>query len=43
MIIKEGTMAELELSERMPDMENEDDARAAYRLFCAEFGHRLLK
>ena len=32
-----------DLLETMTDQENPDNARVAFRLFCAKFGHRLLR
>lgn len=42
-MINENELSGMDLLERMADLENEDDARVAFGLFCAKFGHRLLK
>ena len=42
-MIDEKEISGWELLEQIIDLDNPDNARVAFRLFCAKFGHRLLK
>lgn len=42
-MVDENELSGWELLEKMTDQENPSDARVAFRLFCARYGHRLLR
>ena len=42
-MIDDNELSGWDLLEKMTDLENSEDARVAFRLFCARYGHRLLR
>lgn len=42
-MIDDKDISGLDLLTKMTDLENPDDARVAFRLFCAKYSHRLLR
>ena len=42
-MIDDNELSGWDLLEKMTDLENPNDARVAFRLFCARYSHRLLR
>ena len=42
-MVDDKEISGLDLLTKMIDLENPDNARVAFRLFCAKYGHRLLR